>query len=232
MKGPINRYILWVLSLLIIQISVKAQTAPAPPPPPKEKLAIDIDAGVAYPFGQDLSNVFKAGVNATVGIKRAFLKKRRLWIRPEGGIKYYTKKANLGQDMRETFRTWKAGLEIQYRVKDYKKFSFFPILRVDNNWCANQFSNLSKDQTTGTRLNEVPGNYLDATGISFDAGIMVVRAKSIYVKLDYEYFQPTLKASPDLIKALYTEGIIMPETRKLDCSTINLSVGVNLNFKQ
>ena len=87
-------------------------------------------------------------------------------------------------------------------------------------------------RTTGTRLNEVPGNYLDATGISFDAGIMVVRAKSIYVKLDYEYFQPTLKASPDLIKALYTEGIIMPETRKLDCSTINLSVGVNLNFKQ
>lgn len=249
MKTAISHYFLWVLALLIIQLSAEAQTSsPASPassassvsPPkkkkkqkPKEKatVAIDIDAGGAYPFNKDLNEIFKAGFNASVGIKRSFLRRKNLWVRPMAGIKFYSKKAELGQTMQETFRTWKAGLELQYKVKDFKKFSILPVVRVNNNWCSNQFSKRS-EVGEGSNTMMVSGNFLDGTGISFGGGVMVVRAKTLYVKLDYEYFQPTLNVNPDLIKAMYADGILMPETRKIDCSTINLSVGVNLNFKK
>src|SRR5687767_3527162 len=113
MKTPCIRCILWVFSVLFIQQAAQAQTTPpaevASPSPtsttpiftesskqkkPKVKnqwrFAVDIDAGFASPANAELSDVFKGGLNASIGFKTAFLK-NKLWVRPLGGLKYYFK---------------------------------------------------------------------------------------------------------------------------------------------
>ena len=61
---------------------------------------------------------------------------------------------------------------------------------------------------------------------------MVVRSGDLYVKLDYEYYKPELTVSPELIQEMLTAGLYMPTKKVYNCSSINLSVGVNLNFKK
>ncbi len=260
MKTPCIRCILWVFSVLFIQHAALAQTTPpaevapttsSPSPSPtlntpiftdgsKQKkpkvkkqwrFTVDIDAGFASPGNAELSDAFKGGFNASFGFKTAFLK-NKLWIRPLGGLKYYWKDANLGETRREAFRTWKVGAELQYNAYTYKKFSFFPILRVDNNWSVNNFTKLSDEKLETPAAFETTDKVLTGTGISFDAGIMVVRSGDLYVKLDYEYYKPEMTVSPELVQEMLTNGIIIQEKKSYNFSSINLSVGVNLNFKK
>jgi hypothetical protein len=254
MKTLCIRCILWVFSALLIRHSAQAQDAPAPQSPapasstitsplitiengkqkkPKVKkqwkFAVNIDAGFANPSG-DLSEAFKGGLNASIGVKTAFLKDK-LWVRPVGGLKYYWKNANLGDTKRESFRTWKAGLELQYNAYTLKKYSFYPIVRFDNNWSANQVTRKTEGSTTEPAFS-TEGKIFTGTGYSFDAGIMVVRSGDLYVKLDYEYYKPELTASPELVQEMLAKGLLIPAKQVYNCSSINLSVGVNLNFKK
>lgn len=257
MKTPCIRCILWVFSVLIIQQAAQAQTTPptevAPPSQPSQTLttpiftetskqkkpkvkkqwrfAIDMDAGFASPGNADVSDVFKGGLNASFGFKTAFLK-NKLWLRPLGGLKYYFKDANLGENHREAFRTWKAGVELQYKAYTYKKFSFFPIIRVDNNWSVNRFTKLTDEKTSTPPIYETTDKVLTGSGISYDAGIMVVRSGDLYVKLDYEYYKPEMTVNPELVRDMLAAGLIIQEKKVYNCSSINLSVGVNLNFKK
>lgn len=242
------RSILWLMPLLITQLCVEAQTTPAPAattttttPAPKrtkkpavkrEKYAIDFDLGFAYPINTQFSSVFTGGMDLSLGFKMAFLRQKNLWVRPEGGFQIYTKDAQLGDEsLQEVNRNWKAGLEVQYRAKETGKWSFFPVIRVDYNWFSNQFGKQTDDQATNTRTIENTDKILWANDISFAAGIMIVRSRSIYVKLDYEYFKPTLKVNPDLVKTMAQQGIIMADSQQMDLSTANIKVGFNLNFK-
>src|SRR6266498_3233880 len=101
MKAPNHRNILWLLPLLFIDLFATAQTTSKP----KDKFAIDIDAGVAYPINSEFNEIFKAGMNVSLGFKRAFLKSRRLWLKPMGTFKFYSKKSDVGgESMTETFR--------------------------------------------------------------------------------------------------------------------------------
>jgi hypothetical protein len=249
MKTLCSRCILWVLSVLFIQHAAQAQVAPAtqqttvspvitiekekqkkPKVKKKWKLAVDVDAGFASPGNADVSDVFKGGLNASLGVKTAFLKDK-LWLRPVGGLKYYFKKANLGETYREAFRTFKAGVELQYKAYTLNKLSFFPVLRADQNWSVNQFTKLTDDKAvplTVTKLDKV----LTGSGFSFDAGIMVVRSGDLYVKLDYEYYKPEMTVDPEFVKEMLAQGIIVQEKKVYNCSSINLSIGVNLNFKK
>ena len=255
MKTLCIRCILWVFSVLFIQLAAQAQDAPAtqsstpasssltPPmitvengkqkkPKVKKqwKFAVDIDAGFANPGNADVSDVFKGGLNASIGVKTAFLN-NRLWVRPLGGLKYYFKDANLGETKREAFRTWKAGLELQYKAFTVKKFAFFPILRADQNWSVNQFTKKTDEKTT-TPAFEATDKVLTGSGNSFDVGIMIVRSGDLYVKLDYEYYKPEMTVSPELVREMLAVGMLIQEKKVYNCSSINLSVGVNLNFKK
>jgi hypothetical protein len=256
MKTLCIRCILWVFSVLCIQHIAQAQDTPAPPsstpttsttasplimletggkqkkPKVKKqwKLAIDIDAGYANPGNADVSDAFKGGLNTSIGIKTAFLKDK-LWVRPVGGLKYYWKSANLGETKREAFRTWKAGLEFQYKAYTLNKWSFFPILRADQNWSANNVTPTS-DKTEGTPAFTTNGKVLTGSGYSFDVGIMVVRSGDLYVKLDYESYKPEMTVSPELVQEMLSNGMIIQDKKVFNCSSINLSVGVNLNFKK
>ncbi|HEX6426277.1 MAG TPA: hypothetical protein VF008_01275 [Niastella sp.] len=254
MKTPCIRCVLWVFSVLFVQHAAQAQTTPpaevAPPSQPltspiftetnKQKkpkvrkqwqFALDIDAGFASPGNADLSDVFKGGLNASIGFKTAFLK-NKLWVKPLGGLKYYFKDANLGETRREAFRTWKAGVELQYKAYTLKKFSFFPILRADKNWSVNQFTKLSDEKLETPAAFETTDKVLTGSGFSFDAGIMVVRSGGLYAKLDYEFYKPEMTVSPELVREMLAAGIIIQEKKVYNCSSINLSVGVNLNFKK
>lgn len=257
MKTLCIRRILWVFSVLFMQQVVQAQTdsaakqAPAAPAvtttssttsftvddgkkkakvKKKWSFALDVDAGFASPANSELSDVFKGGLNASVGIKTAFFN-NNLWVRPVGGLKYYWKKVNLGTVQREAFRTWKGGVELQYKVYTLGKFAIFPLLRVDQNMSSSQFTNISEDKTETEGI-KTTGKILTGSGISFDAGVMLVRSGDLYVKLDYEYYKPDMKVNPDYVSEMLARGYLMPDHKVYDCSSINLSIGVNLNFKK
>lgn len=261
MKTLCIRRILWVFSVLFMQQVVQAQTdssakqAPAAPaitttssslttplitvengktkkPKVKKKwrFAIDADAGFASPANSELSDVFKGGLNASIGFKTAFFNDN-LWVRPVGGLKYYWKKVNLGEGHREAFRTWKGGIELQYKVYTIGKFAICPIVRVDQNMSSSQFTKINEEKTETEGI-KTTGKILTGSGISFDGGVMLVRSGDLYVKLDYEYYKPDLKVNPDYVSEMMARGILMPDHKVYDCSSINLSVGVNLNFKK
>jgi hypothetical protein len=260
MKTLCIRRILWVFSVLFMQQVVQAQTdssakqAPAAPaitttssltsplitiensktkkPKVKKKwrFALDVDAGFASPANTELSDVYKGGLNASFGIKTAFFN-NNLWVRPVGGLKYYWKKVNLGTVQREAFRTWKGGIEFQYKAYTLGKFAIFPILRVDQNISSSQFTKTSEEKTETEGI-KTTGKILTGSGISFDAGVMLVRSGDVYVKLDYEYYKPEMEVNPDYVSEMMSRGILMPDRKVYDCSSINLSVGVNLNFKK
>jgi len=254
MKTLCIRCILWVFSMLLIQRTAQAQETSAPQtttpgassiaspvitletgktkkPKVKKnwKFTVDIDAGFSNP-GADLKEAFKGGLAASIGFKTAFLKDK-LWLRPVGGLKYYWKTANLGEDKREAFRTYKAGLELQYNAYKKNNYTFFPFIRLDENFSANNITPKS-DEKSGTAPFNTNGKVLSGSSYSVDAGIMVVRSGDLYVKLDYEYYKPELTVSPELVQEMLTAGMYMPTKKVYNCSSINLSVGVNLNFKK
>jgi hypothetical protein len=252
MKTLCIRCILWVFSVFFIQQAAQAQAAPdsakqqqtpvtpdffdtqKKPKKPKVKkqwrFAIDIDAGAASPNNRELSDVFKGGINASIGIKTAFLK-NKLWVRPLGGMKYYFKSINWGGTGREAFRTWKAGVELQYNAFAVKNFTFYPIFRFDNNWSSSQLTQMVADKDATVPF-KTTHDVLTGSGYSFDAGIMVMHTRDLYVKLDYEYYKPDLKVNPEFVREMLEAGYRMPENKVFNCSSINLSVGVNLNFKK
>jgi len=249
MKTLCIRCILWVFSVLFIQHAAQAQAAPAtqqqapavpdivlpqkakkPKVKKQWKYAIDIDAGFASPNNRDLSDVFKGGINGSIGVKTAFLK-NKLWVRPAGGLKYYFKSINWGGTGREAFRTFKAGVEVQYNAFAVKNYSFFPIFRADQNWSSSQLTQLVASKETAAPF-KTTHDVLTGTGYSFNAGFMVVRSGDLYVKLNYEYYKPDLKVNPDFVQEMLAAGYSMPDHKVFDCSSINLSVGVNLNFKK
>jgi hypothetical protein len=260
MKTLCIRRVLWVFSVLFMQQVVQAQTdssvkqAPVTPTitttsnlttplitiengnkkkakvKKKWAFALDVDAGYASPANTELSDVFKGGLNASIGIKTAFFN-NNLWVRPVGGLKYYWKKVNLGEVQREAFITWKGGIELQYKVYTLGKFAIFPILRVDQNMSSNSFTKTTEEKTETEGI-KTTGKILTGSGISFDAGVMLVRSGDLYVKLDYEYYKPDLTVNPDYVAEMLSRGILMPDHKVYDCSSINLRVGVNLNFKK
>jgi hypothetical protein len=246
MKTPIVRSTLWVFLLLFVQLSLNAQTttpslntptpqqkkAKKPKVKVKPQYAVDFDAGVAMPGNKDLSDIYTLGANASLGFKVGLLKKNKLWIRPMGGLQFYTKEVDLGDGVNEVLRNWKAGLEIQYRALDVKKFSFYPVIRANYNWVSNQFSKATDVEENNSRLLQVSDKFLTGNGISYNAGIMIARSNELYIKIDYQYFKPDLKVDPNVVKELFNQGYIIPDHKVYDFSTLNVSIGYTLNFKK
>jgi len=229
MKKPFLQKILYLFPLLAIHVSSIAQKKTTALKP--DRFGFDLSFGVAVPTSKAVNDVFYTGLDASLGFKIAVLNSKKLWIKPLGGTKLYSKKAGSDNAVREAFRTWKAGIELQYRAADVKKFSFYPLLRADYNWCSNYFSKTyDYDITTNSQTIAISDNYLKGTGYSFDAGIMITR-KTLYLKIDYEYSKPTLNVHPDFIKAARDLGIIVPASTKLNCSSLNIGLGINFNFK-
>jgi len=228
MKKPFIRQVLYLLPLLTIHFSSIAQPAS---PSQKERFGFDLDLGLARPTDKALNGVFYTGLSGGIGVKMAVLTNKKLWIKAAGGTKLYSKKAGDEDGMREAFRTWKAGIELQYEITGPKNFSFYPLLRIDHNWSSNYFSKTyDYDISANSRTIAISDKYLKGTGYSYAAGLMIVRCP-VYLKLEYEYYKPDLNVHPDFIKAALDEGIIVPSVAPLNCSAVSIALGINLNFK-
>lgn len=196
----------------------------------QSKFGIDLDAGVSVPTSKELSEAFYTGGNIDLGFRMAVLPSRKLWIMPTGGITLYMK--NDGDDVIETFSIVKAGLELQYKVLEHRKFAFFPLVRVNHNWCSNYFSkSYPYDPNTTIQTVAVTDDYLSGHGYSYGAGIKIVRSSLFYLKLNYDYFDPSLKVNSQLKGELQAEGMAIPDAVKLNCSSLSIGLGINLNFK-
>ena len=222
MKNPLTLRLLCLLVFMSHHLCTTAQN----------RFGIDFDAGMALPTAKAVNSIFYTGGNLSLGFKMAVLPNKRLWIKPTGGAKFYVKQTTSDNTVSETFRTWKAGIELQYKAGGSRKFSLYPLIRIDHNWCSNYLSKTyAYDPATNSQTIAISDNFLSGHGYSFDAGMMIVRSPGWYLKIDYEYFNPTLKVNTQFINDMQAEGFAVPSATKYNCSTLNIGLGINLNFK-
>jgi hypothetical protein len=190
----------------------------------------DIEIGGAFPLGPDFKEVFGAGLNFSVGPKITMDKNNRLWVKPTGGVKWYFKEIEEQNSVTEHFRTWKAGVEVQYSIPAGKTFTLFPLLRLDHNWCANYFSATYRTGF-GPYDTEVERSekFLTGKGFSADLGLKVAWDRW-FAKLHYEHFQPTLNVNPVVMQESVNEGFVIDSQKDFKLSSLNLSVGTSLTF--
>lgn len=224
-------YILPLLVTVMAFSSLHAQTASSSLPP---RYGIDLDFGVAIPAGKDFKSIFYTGGNISMGFKFAALPTKTLWIKPVCDLSFYSKKADdVGSGVMERFDVVKAGLELQYKAATMNKFSLYPVLKGSYGWASNYFSKTGSTEQIGTvtvqQISE-SDRYLKGGGMAYDAGLMLTRS-FWYLRADYSYFKPKLKVHPDIIKEMTDVGVNIANNYSPDCSTFNISFGVNFNFR-
>ena len=197
----------------------------------QSRFGIDFDGSLVVPTSAQFNKVFYTGGEMSLGFKVAALPGKRLWIVPTGGFKMYIKGAGSDNSVTETFLTGKAGLELQYRAAGHRKWAFFPLVRIDYNWCSNFFSKTyGYDPTTNTTTVAETDSYLSGHDLAYDAGIMIVRSVW-FLRIDYEYFNPSLKVNSDLKDQLLADGFAVPATTRINCSSVNIGLGFTINFQ-
>jgi len=60
---------------------------------------------------------------------------------------------------------------------------------------------------------------------------MIVRSSLWFLRIDYEYFNPSLKLNSDLKNQLQADGFAVPATTRINCSSVNIGLGLTFNFK-
>ena len=195
------------------------------------KVGLDIDMGGSVPTNGSISSVFSLGMNASIGPKFALSKKRNLWLKPVGGFLWYYKPSNAGDGngspnaVTEHFRTWKAGVEVQYVCYQLRKYSIEPLARIDYNWSANYYSEtIAYDPGTNTNTVAKSENVLSGNGLSYDLGCRVRRGK-FYIKLDYEYYRPSLDVNKQIVSDAGAQGLIIPASQTFNFSSFNFGIG-------
>lgn len=222
MKNPFPLRLLCLCLLVFPHLLSQAQS----------RFGIDLGGGLVVPTSAQLNKVFYTGGEMSLGFKVAVLPSKRLWIVPNGGFKMYMKGAGSDNNVTETFLTGKTGLEFQYKAAEHRKWAFFPLVRIDYNWCSNFFSKTyGYDPTTNTTTTAETDSYLSGHDLSYDAGIMIVRSSLWFLRIDYEYFNPSLKVNSDLKNQLQADGFAVPATTRINCSSVNIGLGFTFNFK-
>jgi hypothetical protein len=222
MKNPFPLRLLCRCFPVFLHLSSQAQS----------RFGIDLGGGLVIPASAQINKVFYTGGEMSLGFRVAPLPGKRLWIVPGGGFKMYMKGVGSDNSLTETFLTGKAGLEFQYQAAERRKWTFFPLVRIDYNWCSNSFSKTyGYDPTTNTTTIAETNSYLSGHDLSYDAGIMIVRSSLWFLKIDYEYFNPSLKVNNDLKNQLMADGFAVPATTRINCSSVNIGLGLTVNFK-
>lgn len=193
-------------------------------------LGFDLGVGAASTIGSKTRDALAFGWTAALGINTSFLQFNKLSLRPVAGVKWYAKEIEEENAVTEHFRSFKAGLQVEYEAFASKHVRFSPITRVDYNWSKNYFSKTSynpwSDFTTVTNSEY----YLRGSAVSADLGLRVY-IDEFYVQLHYEHYQPELDVNPSLIEDAKSQGMIIPSSHKYNFSSVNLTAGFNLNWK-
>lgn len=228
-----RKHTLPALFSLLLLSAFASFTASAQKYHSKKALGIDLDFGASLPTNNQINDVFHAGLASGLGLNIPPLQWNGLELKPVGGIKWYYKQVEEVNSVTEHFRTWKAGGELQYYLTDYKQVAFYPYLRVDHNWSANYYSETyNYDPWSNTSSTAYSDKYFKGTGLSYTAGIKAVFDDYWYVKLDYEYYKPTLDLNQQIIETAEWEGIYVAPSHQFNFNALSLSIGFDLNIRK
>ena len=221
MKNPFPLRLLCLCFLVFPHLLSHAQS----------RFGLECGGDLVLPTSKQLNKVFYTGFDMYFGFKVAVVPDK-FWVVPDVGYKGYMKNTT-SDGVRETFETVKAGLQFQYKMAEHRKWAFYPVVRIDYNWSSNYFSkDLGYDPNTNISTIGVTDNYLSGHDLSYDAGIKIMRSNLWYIKVDYEYYNPSLKVNSDVNSQLEAEGYTMPAKSKLNCSSVNIGLGINFDFKR
>lgn len=196
------------------------------------QFGITAELGLSVPSDKKINDVFNAGLNVAIGFKIPPFQKTRFSLKPVLGAKWYFKEIESTNSFTEHFRTWKAGLELQYSIFSNEHISLYPFVRIDHNWSANYYSkNYNYNPWTNTSSVAYSDKYLKGTGISYDAGCKIIFKNKWYLKADYEFYKPELRIDSKLIEASLADGYYVEAKQKLNFSSLNITAGININFK-
>jgi hypothetical protein len=192
-----------------------------------KNIKLFLEAGAAIPANKDLNNVFTAGVNGAIGPVISVLDEK-LSIQPLGGMKWYFKQVKEENSLTEHFRTWKAGVSVSYTVVGFKGIQLSPLLRLDYNWSSNYYSETyDYNVYNGMSSIALSDKYLKGNGISYDIGMKIQRP-NWYLKIDHEFFKPTLTVNEKLRSEAWNQGFFIPENYTYNLNSFNLTIGYQI----
>lgn len=191
-------------------------------------ILFEADLGAAIPTHKNLKNVFDLGFDFNAGFAINVLRSK-LYVKPIGGVKWYFKKIEDVNSVTEHLRTWKVGIEMRYYCLKKDGWMLAPYIRLDNNWSSNYYSASSYNPFTKQTSGDVSDNFLEGKGFSFAIG-QLISFKNIYLKIDYEFFSPTMKVSQVILDDAYSQGIIIDPTSVYNLNSLDLTVGYTFGF--
>jgi hypothetical protein len=192
-----------------------------------KNIRLYLDAGAAVPTNNDLGAVFTVGMNAAIGPVIPLLNDK-LCVQPLGGMKWYFKQIEQENSLTEHFRTWKGGVSLSYKAFRTARTHFSPLLRLDYNWCSNYYSKTyDYDIYSGMSSIALSDKYLKGKSISYDIGLKIERPKWS-LKIDHEFFRPSLKVNEKLRSEAYNQGFSIPGNYTYNLNSLNLTIGYQL----
>lgn len=195
----------------------------------QDKILVEGDLGTAIPMHQNLKNVFDLGLDINVGFAINILSEN-IFLKPSGGVKWYFKQIEDVNSVTEHLRTWKAGLELRYYCLKKGKWKLAPYINVNHNWSSNYYSESHRNPFTNQTSGATSDKYLKGSGLSFAVGSML-NYESIYLKINYEIFNPTLIVNQSIVDAAYGQGIIVEPKQTLNLSSLNITFGYTFKLK-
>lgn len=190
----------------------------------------DFGVGAAATLNGETREILPFGWTFSLGADIPLLQFDKLKLRPAGGLKWYSKEVAEESSVNENFRTIKAGLQAEYLAFSARKISLSPILRADYNWSRNYFSKTSYNPWSDFATVSNSDYFLKGTGISADLGLKM-NIDNYYIQLHYEYYKPELDVNPAIVETAKEQGVLLPSTHTYQFSSLNLLVGMNINWK-
>lgn len=196
----------------------------------EKTLGIDLGIGAASPIHSETRKTLALGWTASLGFNTSFLQFNKLTLRPVAGLKWYMKEIAEVNSVTEHFRSFKAGLQVEYAAFAEKNIRFSPIVRIDYNWSKNYFSKSTYNPWSNFSTVTYSDYFLRGSAVSADLGLRANIGK-YYVQVHYEHYQPELDVNPFFVEDAKHQGMIIPSSHKYNFSSVNLAVGFNLNWK-
>ncbi|SEL57884.1 hypothetical protein [Parapedobacter koreensis] len=186
---------------------------------------LEMEGGVERFGDASLRSVFPGGMNLTLGPAFSLADQGRLRLRPQAGFKLFFNE--LDEWTTEHLRFIRLGGQASYDAFYIGQTTFFPFFAIDFNWVANYDA---ESEATGDSENvSFSDNYLKGWGFSQVAGLRI-QYQEFYLKVGYEFFNPRLKATNDVIDGDRVDGYITPSSRRFNFNTINFSLGATVRL--
>ncbi|BDD05737.1 hypothetical protein [Aureibacter tunicatorum] len=203
--------------------------------------SFEADFGISLPQHKDINQSMNLAFNGTVGLDINVLK-RKLFIKPEFGIKRSSKKVNSiytrsSGTLYEVLTHWNLGAEMSYNIFKRNSFEIRPTLSLKHNYVKNYFTytyysdELKTIGITGKKTAKSK-HLLDGMGLSMVSGVKV-RYGRLFLKVNYEIFRPYLEIDYDAIYNLEHRQVYEEKSKvRYNIDNISLTLGYSSPIKK